>query len=466
MRKGRGYSRFESGAGKALYLVGFILALGLPTKVGPTAVHAKGRPPNIVIILSDNQRWDFMGCAGHPFVKTPNMDRLAREGVLFSNAFVTTSLCSPSRASLITGQYAHTHGVRDNITPWNSENVTLFELLKEAGYDSAFIGKWHMPGRLPRLKGVDLFVTFTEEKGQGRYFNCPLVVNGEDKPSRRTYITEELTDYALEYISRPRKNPFCLYLSHKAAHHPWLPPPDLAGLYAHDIPPFPREYNPLVFFTRGNLFEGLIGLPDTLYRNYARVVTSLDRQMGRLLERLDRLGLRDRTVVVFASDNGFFWGEHQLGGTGRWPYEESIRIPFIVRAPGIVAGAGRRAEQMILNIDLAPSILEMAGLSVPDTMAGQSFVPALNSSAAPGRKAWLYEYFKDFPFRIPTTHAVRTEKYMYIRFEGRRGKELYDIQNDPRQMNNMIHTEQGQRIALELAQMLEELEKTGKHPYP
>jgi N-acetylglucosamine-6-sulfatase len=404
-----------------------------------------------------------MGCAGHPFVRTPNLDRLADEGILFSNAFVTTSLCSPSRASLLTGQYAHTHGVRDNLTPWKDENRTFLELLKEAGYDSAFIGKWHMPGPLPRLRGVDLFVTFTIQKGQGKYLDCPLVVNGVEKPSRKPYITEELTDYALEFISRPREEPFCLCLSHKAVHHPWRPPQELAGLYVNDTAPFPREYNPLVFMMGGNLFEGLIGLPEELYRDYARVVTSLDLEIGRLLQRIDELGIAERTIVIFASDNGFFWGEHQRGGTGRWPYEESIRIPFIVRAPGIIKDPGRRAEQMILNIDLAPTVLEMAGLPAPNNMEGRSFVPVLESPSSPGRTTWLYEYFADFPFRVPASRAVRTENHMYIEFAGRKGCELYDVQSDPRQLNNMIHAEEGMEIAKAMKAMLADL-KEGKEP--
>jgi len=440
-----------------------LLVVGFLSGAAPGNTTGRNRPPNIVFVLSDNQRWDFMGCAGHPFVRTPHLDRLAEQGILFSNAFVTTSLCSPSRASFLTGQAARTHGVRNNLTPWNDERVTFLELLEEAGYDSAFIGKWHMPGRLPGLRGVDLFVTFTIQKGQGRYFDCPLVVNGVVTPSRRPYITEELTDYAIEFISKPRKAPFCLVLSHKAVHHRWLPPPDLADLYATRTPPFPPEYNPLVFITGGNLFEGLIGRPDELYRDYARVVTALDRETGRLLAAIDRLGLAENTVVVFASDNGFFWGEHQRGGTGRWPYEESIRIPFIVRAPGFVKNPGRRADQMILNIDLAPSLLEMAGLPTPEGMEGRSFVPALQSGSAPGRRAWLYEYHADFPFRAPSSYAVRTNQHIYIEFEGRRDCELYDLREDPRQRINLIHTDEGRKIAGALKAMLEDL-KAGREP--
>lgn len=452
---------------QAVRALGVVLATAFLSAASPPyALSAQGRPPNIVFILSDNQRWDFMGCAGHPFVQTPHLDRLAREGVLFSNAFVTTSLCSPSRAGFLTGQLARTHGVRDNLTAWSDRNVTFLELLKEGGYDCAFIGKWHMPGPLPDLRGVDLFVTFTAEKGQGRYFDCPLVVNGEEIPSRKPYITEELTDRALEFIEAPRRRPFCLVLSHKAVHHPWRPPPDLAGLYARDTPPFPPEYDPLVFMTGGNLFEGLIGLPENLYRDYARVVTSLDREVGRLLARLDELRIADDTVVVFSSDNGFFWGEHRLGGTGRWPYEESIRIPFIVRAPGIVENPGRRADPMVLNVDLAPSVLEMAGLPVPAAMEGESFVPILKSPSSPGREAWLYEYYADFPFRVPSHRAVRTERHVYIEFEGRRGRELYDIRDDPRQSNNLLSTEEGKKTAGKLKAMLEALEAAGRQARP
>ena len=426
----------------------------------PKLAYGSQRPPNILFILSDNQRWDFMGCAGHPFVRTPNMDRLASEGVLFSNAFVTTSLCSPSRASFLTGQYAHTHGVKNNTTPWNDGNITFLERLKANGYDTAFIGKWHMPGSLPDLRGVDLFVTFTIEKGQGRYFDCPLIVNGTERPSRKPYLTEELTDTALDFITNSRERPFCLYLSHKAVHHPWIPPSDLTGLYANERPRFPREFDPLVLLTRGHLFEGYsIGPPEELYRNYARVVTALDSQIGRVLDKLDELGLSENTIVIFASDNGFFWGEHQLAGTGRWAYEESIRIPLIVRAPGRIQDPGRKASQMILNVDVAPTILEMVGLTPPESMEGKSFATILQSTNAPGREAWLYEYFSDFPYRVPTLHAVRTETHVYIEYEGRRKPELFDIASDPRQMKNLSETPEGESLASMLKKLLEDLRR-------
>ena len=171
--------------------------------------------------------------------------------------------------------------------------------------------------------------------------------------------------------------------------------------------------------------------------------------------------MADNTLVVFAGDNGFFWGEHKLFGTGRWPYDDSIRVPFIVRYPGTVPDAGRRADQMVLNIDVAPTFLEVAGVPVPEDMEGASFLPILRSASAPGRKAFLYEYFKDFPYRIPPTQGVRTEKYMYIEYEGRRKPELYDMRKDPLQEENLMNTAEGRAQAAELKETLESL-KSGR----
>ena len=422
-----------------------------------------GGRPNIVFVLSDNQNWKFMSCTGHPFLETPNMDRLAAEGILFSNAFVTTSLCSPSRASFLTGKYAHTHGVQNNFTPWEGSHRTFLEILHQAGYDTAFIGKWHMPGRLPELKGVDPFITFTIQGGQGRYLNCPLIVNGKEVPSRKPYITDELTDYAIEFIERERDRPFCLYLSHKAVHHRWTPPDHLAHIYADKRIPFPEGFDLWIPVTRGHLFEGTNqGFAHELYRNYCRTIVALDEQLGRLLDRLDELGIADNTFVLYASDNGFFWGEHKLFGTGRWPYEDSIRIPFIVRYPGHIPDAGRRADQMVLNIDVAPTFLEVAGVPVPEDMEGRSFLPILRSASAPGREAFLYEYFKDFPYRVPETQGVRTEKYMYIEYQGRRKPELYDVEKDPGQEENLMSTMEGKKLSQALKNRMESLKQGGR----
>lgn len=424
------------------------------------AAPEQKKRPNIVFILSDDHRWDYLSCLGHPFLQTENMDRLAKEGVLFSNAFVTTSLCTPSRASFLTGQYAHTHGIKNNITVWNNENATFLELLKQAGYDTSFIGKWHMPGKLPKLKGVDQFVTFTVQAGQGRYFNCPLIEDGVERPSRKPYITEELTDLALEFIEKERDNPFCLYLSHKAVHHQFLPPPELNHLYDDVDLNLPNEADSWLGMTRGHMWTGIFGPMEHHVRNYCEALVALDQQIGRVLNKLDEMGIADNTIVVYAGDNGYYWGEHRLVDK-RWPYEEAMRIPFIVRNPMMINDPGRTADQMIANIDLAPSLLEMVGLSVPDNIDGESFAPILQSASTPGRKAWLYEYFKEFPYNVPPLNAVRTETHMYVEYEGRRKPELFDIINDPREKNNLMGTPEGEKLLPELKRMLEEL-KQGK----
>ncbi len=417
--------------------------------------------PNIVFILSDDHRWDYMSCVGHPFIKTEQMDRLAAEGVLFNNAFVTTSLCSPSRASFLTGQYAHTHGVKNNLTVWKEENVTFLELFKRAGYDTAFIGKWHMPGRLPKLRGVDQFITFTVQAGQGRYFNCPLIIDGVETPSRKPYITEELTDYALEFLGKERDNPFCLYLSHKAVHHQFLPPPELKHLYDDVELPMPDEADSWITMTKGNMFTGLFGPLERHWENYCEALVAMDQQIGRVLDKLEEMGVAENTIVVYAGDNGYFWGEHRLVDK-RWPYEESIRIPFIVRYPEAIKDPGRRADQMVLNIDLAPSLLDMAGVPIPENMEGDSFLPILESASTPGRKAWLYEYFKEVPYNVPEHFAVRTDTHIYVEYQGKARAQLFDIVHDPREMNNLIDTPEGNRLQPELKRMLEDLKAGGK----
>lgn len=452
------------GRREALKMLGALSASGLMSLTFGDLAWAgpfSRKKPNVIFILSDDHRWDYLSCLGHPFLDTRNMDRLAKEGVHFTNAFVTTSLCSPSRASFLTGQYAHTHGVKNNLTVWRDENITFLELFKQAGYDTSFIGKWHMPGRLPKLRGVDQFVTFTVQGGQGRYFNCPLIVDGVERPSRKPYVTEELTDLAIEFIEKERENPFCLYLSHKAVHHQFLPPPELSHIYDEVELNVPDEADPWITMTNGNSFAGTFGPLEHHVRNYCETLVALDLQIGRVLNKLDDLGIADDTIVVYCGDNGYFWGEHRLIDK-RWPYEEAIRIPFIVRYPRLVKKPGRRAEQMVLNIDLAPSLLEMAGLPVPEMMEGQSFKPFLVKESLPGREAWLYEYFKEFPYNVPENNAVRTRTHVYIEYKGPRPAELFDLVNDPRQLRNIAGTPEGKPIVAELKQTLRELISGGK----
>jgi arylsulfatase A-like enzyme len=412
----------------------------------PSVDQPRGDRPNFIFILVDDQRWDHLSCMDHPFLETPNMDRLAEEGVLFENAFVTTSLCSPSRASFLTGLYAHTHGVQNNLTPWDDGNVTFLEFLGSAGYRNGFIGKWHMPGKLPNLRGVDRFITFTVQGGQGRYFDCPLIIDGVETARPGTYITEDLTDLAIDFIREVQGEPFCLYLSHKAVHHQFLPPDDLDDLYAKaDLSHLPEEYFSLQTLAAHNIYEGALGPLEAHYRNYNEALVAVDRELGRLLDELDALGLAENTVVVFTSDNGYSWGEHQINGK-RLATEENMRIPFIVRYPGAIPNPGRRQTDMVLNVDLAPTLLDLAGVLVPEGMHGRSIKPLLMDRRVAWRESFLYEYFKDFPYNVPAHRAVRTDRHLYIEFEGRRAPELYDIVSDRRTLHDIIDDPEGQNV--------------------
>lgn len=424
------------------------------------AAASARRPPNILFILSDNHRWDAMGCTRHPFVRTPSLDRIAREGALFENAFCTTPLCSPARASFLTGLYAHRHGVLNHTTlaSWDDSLATFLEILSSAraGYATAFIGKWHMPASpLPRLRGVDLFVTFTILGGQGRYFDCPLVVDGREEPSRRSYISAELTDRALAFLEDSRHRPFCIYLSHKAAHHPWRPAPDLEGIYADEPVPLPPEADRWVGYTDGQIWGGFTRPIPSAYRAYMETVTSMDREIGRLLDRLDELGIADDTVVVYASDNGFLFGEHRKLEL-RWPFEEALRIPFSLRYPRLLRGP-LRLPQLALNVDVLPTFLELAGIPPPAGIDGQSLVPFLGDPTLPGRDAFLVENAAEFPYRVPGYQGVRTRRYLYVEYERGFPPSLHDLERDPRQQRDLIGTPAAERVLPPLRRRLAEL---------
>jgi arylsulfatase A-like enzyme len=455
-----------SSAGAITVLGGFCLGFGGntdPTTIKTVKASLKygkrasgSNQPNIIFILIDDQRWDHLSCMGHPFLKTPNMDRLAREGVHFTNAFCTTSLCSPSRASYLTGKYVHNHGVKDNLTPWdNNKNQIFFENLKKAGYRNGFIGKWHMPGKIPKLSSVDRFITFEVGGGQGWYFNCPLIIDGKTTERPGTYVTEDLTNYALDFIRENSDGPFCLYLSHKAVHSPWRPPKELDSLYDNaDLSFLPHEYYSFINMQGGKHNEG--GAPYTTehnYRKYCETLVALDRQVGRVLAELDRKGIADNTIVILASDNGYSWGEKMDVGK-RDATEENLRIPFIVRYPRGISEPGRRSDAMVLNIDLAPTILDAAGAAPLRNCDGLSIMPLLGNSKKSIRTSFLYEYFKDFPYNVPEQYAVRTDKYLYVVYKGRRKPALFNIQNDSRTLHNIINTDEGKKVLPEMQLLL------------
>ncbi len=424
-----------------------------------------GDSPNFIFILGDNHNATTMGCAGHPFIQTPGMDRIARDGVLFENTFNTTALCSPSRASILTGAYAHEHGVKNNHTPWTGQMTTFLEYLSLAGYATAFVGKWHMPGEgLPDMPFLDLFVSYTFREGQGAYFDCPMIVNGQEVPSRKAYISEEVTDYAIEFIQETlaqeeeSKKPFCVYLSHRAGHPPYQSPEGIAGMYkdADLTGILPDHVDPLWYGkANGNVFQGvMMGSYHNQYRRYCETLTAMDCDIVRLLDFVDTAGLRENTVVIYMGDNGMQWGTHDCHGI-REPYEESIRLPLLVRAPWLIPDPGGRRQQIALNLDIAPTLLELAGLPIPQEVDGESLVPCLTAGTAEGREHFLLEFWRYFPENTPSYTGVRTSRYKYVEFERGRRPWLFDLREDPGEQHNLYDTADGQQILPTLRSLME-----------
>ncbi|MCC9658320.1 sulfatase family protein [Rhodopirellula halodulae] len=436
----------------------------------PTPERDGVQPRNVVFILTDDHRFDAMGCAGHPFLETPNLDSIAANGTHIKNAFVTTSLCSPSRASILTGLYTHKHRVIDNnrLVP----DGTLFfpQYLQRAGYDTAFVGKWHMGGHHddPR-PGFDHWVSF---RGQGNYLppgpKYTLNVNG-DRVKQKGYITDELTDYAVDWLKqRSDDKPFFLYLSHKAVHSNFTPAERHQGRYAEEDLSFlptgkelsAEKNTPRWVRDQKNSWHGIDfsyhsdkGL-DYLYRRYCESVLAVDDSVGRVLQQLKDMGIHDDTLVIYMGDNGFMWGEHGLIDK-RVSYEASIRVPMLMQCPNLFEG-GKPIENVIGNIDVGPTILHAAGLQTPEYMDGQSFLDLPNDRDADWRKYFLYVYYweKNFP-QTPTQFALRGDRFKYITYYGLWDTdELYDLQTDPDELNNLIHDPNYKSVAKEMENQL------------
>ena len=442
--------------------------------------HRIPTPPNIVFILIDDLRHDVFSHTGHPFVETPHIDRLASQGLRFTHAFVTTSLCSPARASFLTGQYMHHHQVVDNQSRIPIGTTTFPQLLQKAGYATAFVGKWHMGGTsdAPR-PGFDHWVSF---KGQGAYFakGQKLNVDGQQVPQQQ-YMTDELTRYAVNWIEDQKKEkPFLLYLSHKGVHGLYDPAPRHRDRYQNAVwnPPesmadTQENYagKPMWVKDQRNSWHGVefayhgrakqtIG---EMYRHYCEMILSIDESVGQLMKALKDKGLSDNTLVMFTSDGGHLWGEHGLIDK-RCAYEESIRIPMIVRWPQQIP-AGRSLDQVVSNIDVAPTFLDLAGIDIPKSIDGNSFAKLLSGeeSQESGQEL-LYEYFWEPSFpQTPTTFALRGKRYKLIQYHGIWDQdELYDLETDPREMHNLIDEPEHQKRAQTMRlQLYERLKQTG-----
>ena len=472
------------------------------------------KAPNILIIFSDDHAYQTISAYGSRLMQTPNIDRIAKEGALFTNVFVTNSLCAPSRATLLTGKYSHINGLTiNNISnPFNVQQPLFTRILHQQQYQTAWIGKWHLQ-TLP--DGFDYWKVLP---GQGLYYNPQFITMNNDTVVTNGYTTDIISGFAEEWLNnRDTGKPFCLVVGEKATHREWLP--DLQDLGAFDNRNFPMPsnfydtysnrlaakdqdmtidktmrlkedlkvhadynknagYNPYSNLTPGQKaifaayydkisreFDANHYTGDALVKwkyqrymkDYLATARSLDRNIGRLLQYLDKNNLTANTLVMYASDQGFYMGEHGWFDK-RFMYEESMKTPMVMRYPGVIK-PGTRVNDMVINIDFAPTMLDVAGVAVPADMQGKSFLPLLKNKTNGWRKAAYYHYYEfPEPHHVAPHFGIRTQRYKLIRFYGPADYwELYDLQADPHEMKN-IYPQQGKTpLVISLTRQLEQL---------
>lgn len=404
--------------------------------------------PNLLILISDDQRWDQVSYPGNqiiPQLATPNLDKLASEGVYFTNAFVTTPICAVSRASIYTGRYASSHGMNHFRTSLKKDvmNNSYFAVLKKTGYRTGMLGKWGIG-----LEGTkDNFDFFDAWARQGSYFH--------NTDSGKIHNSVWLAAKAREFMKSNSNQPFALTVCYKAPHHPYHPDTKDTALFKNVfIPQRSSDTEDAYSKMADHVMEGSLNrwcyfderkdeaTRESFEKNFLRCVVSLDRSVGQIMKSLRELNFDENTIVIFLSDHGYLWGEHGLGG--KWlHYEESIRIPMIIRWPELAKEyQGKFLPQMVLNIDVAPTILQMAGLKVPEVMNGKSLLPLLNNPEADFREDFFLEHDSVIMVEnpIPDSYGIRTKEWKYIRYvnSATEVEEMYHLTNDPMELQSLI----------------------------
>ena len=449
------------------------------------------KKPNFLFVLVDDQPYDAMGFyKRYPFLKTPNIDKLASEGVNIKNFFVTQSICSPSRASFLTGTYPHIHGVNQNnkhVDPDWASFAPYSVHLKENGYETAHIGKIHMAhkrGKDHIRPGFDYWYSFI---GQGQYFNPQVNDNGVET-KEEGYITDILTQKTIDWLvnKRDTNKPFSLNLWHKAVHEKHLPAPRHKDLFKGEkLPKPPHNTHKETFkgkpewqrrktfgfkWSEGDIIPEILEekkWPINYFKNMQllRSLIAVDESLGKVLKTLEKIGELENTVIIYSSDNGYFMGEHTYKDK-RLAYENSIRVPMIIRFPKLIEENSKIDEQC-LNIDLAPTILDFAGIEKPDYMQGESMLDLIRGKKVKQwRKSILFEYYVDdaWPYAGPDQLAVRTKNFKLVdNFLENDIDELYDLINDPGEMNNLINDEDYDEIEKELRSESKRLQKKYKY---
>lgn len=467
--------------------------------------------PNIVIIVSDDHAYQTISAYGSSLMQTPNIDRIANEGVRFDKAYVTNSICGPSRAVILTGKYSHKNGFKDNESSvFNGEQDSFAKQLRSQGYQTAWIGKWHLESR---PQGFDFWQVLPD---QGHYYNPDFDMMDGSVKQFDGYVTNVVTDVAEDWLdNRDDSKPFCLVIGHKATHRVWLPdtvdlgrfdnqnfplPANFYDTYTnrkaaeiqdmsiektmlmgYDLKMFGSEekknldlsfkrmnaqqrkaidgyYNPIEASFRAQNLQGN-ALTEWKFQRYMRdylsTAASLDRNIGRTLDYLKQHGLAENTIVIYLSDQGFYMGEHGWFDK-RWIYEESFRTPMVMRYPGVVK-PGTVSDQFVMNLDIAPTLLEAANVSVPKDIQGKSMLPALRNDGGKGREVVYYHYYENGEHAVSPHFGIRNKRYKLIRFYKRvEGWELYDLQKDPQEMNNLYGKKGYKSITKELHQALKD----------
>jgi arylsulfatase A-like enzyme len=468
-----------------------------------------GLRPNILIIVSDDHAYQAIGAYGSKLAKTPHIDRIANEGALFNKAYVTNSICGPSRAVILTGKYSHKNGFKDNDhSVFDSNQQTFVKQLQQAGYQTAWIGKWHLTSK---PQGFNFWQILS---GQGDYYNPDFLMMDGKRKQFEGYVSNLVEDFSEDWLNnRDITKPFCLIIGHKAAHRTWIP--DVADLGWYDKVKFPLPANfydeyknrnaaavqdmtiaktmlmgydlkmkmddkDMPGFERLNPGQRKIIEPyyqkieDDLkagnltgnaltewkfqryMKDYLNTAQSIDRNIGRALDYLDQHHLKENTIVIYMSDQGFYLGEHGWFDK-RWMYEESFRTPMMVRYPGTVK-PGTRINQMVMNLDIAPTMLDAAGLTIPPEMQGKSMLPLLTKRNSPWRNELYYHYYENTVHSVSPHFGIKTNPYKLIRFYERVNSwELYDLKKDPHEMNNIYGEKGYEKITAHLKLQLKKL---------
>jgi len=439
-----------------------------------TALSLTPKPPNIIFLLTDDQRWDTLGCMGNPIIHTPNMDDLAANGVLFTNAFVTTSICASSRASILSGQYVRRHGINNFVTSFSEAALaqTYPLLLRSAGYRIGCIGK-HGVGR-----GKDFPVDQYDV-----WFGCPgqcSPYERKDRDGNYKHLTEIFGDQIAEFLDGcSKEKPFCLSVNFKAPHvqdndpRQFIPDRAYKDLYKDVTIPTPLTADPRFFQALPEFLQTSearrrwnirFSTPEKFQesiRNYYRLIYGVDVVIGKIRDQLRRLDLADNTIIILTGDNGFYLGEHGLAG--KWfPHEESIRVPLLVydpMAPKNLRGLIR--DEFALNIDIAPTILQLADLPVPQQMQGRSLLPLLKGKRTNWRTDFFYEHLFNHK-TIPKTEALRTARFKYARYIDFGYEELYNLESDPQETQNLAEAPNYRQTLKSLRKRCDKLRRAAK----